>query len=289
MSTARILRLAALCALGAATLAVAPVVEAQPRSRTVEVQVAPGFARGEWRHARHPRRVFVQQPVVVQPAPRDHRVFVHVAPPPPRYVQHAPAPQQNVVWIEGYWSWNGAQYVWIEGRWEHARPGFAWVQPEWRHDGNGWYFVEGYWAPQQVQPQPVQPQPIYPQPQPASFEADLVSACSQATVGNGALQQCVQTARPLGAFAAQSIAACSAQTVGNGALEDCLRAIRFARPNVASIVSACGQATVGNGAVVQCIATASAARTDPIPVIQSCSQATVGNGAFQQCIDASLR
>lgn len=287
--TARTLRLAALSILGVATL-VASGAEAQPRhrSRTVQVEAAPG-PRGEWRRTRRDRVVVTPaprlptQPVVVAP-PARRRVFVHTAPPPPRTMVRAHAPRQDAVWVEGYWSWNGAQYVWVEGRWERSRPGYVWVQPAWQHDGNGWYFVEGHWAVQPTRPAPPVV-PVHPQP---SFEADLVSICSQATVGNGALQQCIQSARPLGAYAPQVVAACGAQTVGNGALEDCLRAAR-PRPDASSIIAACGQATVGNGALVQCVQHATSARTSPVAVIQSCSQATVGNGAFQQCLQASAR
>jgi hypothetical protein len=37
-----------------------------------------------------------------------------------------------MVWVDGYWHWNGVQYVWIPGRWETPPPGNVWIAP--RHE-----------------------------------------------------------------------------------------------------------------------------------------------------------
>jgi hypothetical protein len=34
-----------------------------------------------------------------------------------------------MLWVEGYWHWNGIQYVWIPGHWESPPSGYGWVPP----------------------------------------------------------------------------------------------------------------------------------------------------------------
>ena len=265
-------------------------VEAQ-RAPQVEVR-----RRGPVVHQRHvevrpePRSQRVTRRVQVQPQP--HHVVVRTAPPPPRRsAQRRRAPRYDAVWVEGHWAWNGARYVWTEGRWERQRREHVWVQPAWQPDGNGgYYFVEGHWAPD---PAIGQPTPHYPAPPPPSYppaqSANVVSACSSATIGDAALQQCIRLAQPLGAYAAQAVTACGAEVVGNGGLEQCLRAIQSTGPTTSNVIHACGAATIGNGGVEQCVRVATRARMDPTYAIQSCSQATIGEGAFLQCLQSSVR
>lgn len=69
------------------------------------------------------------------------------APPPPQreIVYARPAP--DVIWVPGYYAYDGYRYVWIEGRW--ARPphrGYrGYVAPHWQHRGGNYVYVQGYW------------------------------------------------------------------------------------------------------------------------------------------------
>jgi hypothetical protein len=56
---------------------------------------------------------------------------VYVSGPPPAPLAETPPPpgEPSMIWVEGYWHWNGVQYVWIPGHWEPARPGAVWVRP----------------------------------------------------------------------------------------------------------------------------------------------------------------
>ena len=66
-------------------------------------------------------------------------------PPPPRevvMVQPAPA----MVWINGYWAFDGYRYQWMPGRWvrppHHHR---VYVAPRWVPRGSSYVYVQGYW------------------------------------------------------------------------------------------------------------------------------------------------
>ncbi len=41
-----------------------------------------------------------------------------------------PAPidsrRKDLIYVRGYWHWDGVRYVWISGRWEPASPGYTW-------------------------------------------------------------------------------------------------------------------------------------------------------------------
>ena len=61
---------------------------------------------------------------------RPSRVVYVAGPPPPPLVDMRGAPAApGMVWVEGYWHWNGVQYVWIPGHWESPPAGYAWVPP----------------------------------------------------------------------------------------------------------------------------------------------------------------
>jgi hypothetical protein len=229
-------------------------------------------------------------PQRVEPARRHPSRVVKKAPPKPRRVRQPRRPRYEAVWVEGYWKFQKGRYVWVSGRWERARRDEVWIQPVWQRVDGGWVFVEGHWEVQA--PEPV-PEPVVEARRPRrhrNVEADVVRLCGEATVGNGALQSCIERARPLGVHAPRAIETCGAQTVGNGALVDCLGAIHFANRRTGDAITACGGATTGNGAVTRCvsIATRSSSR-DPLPVIDACRDATVGNGAFLECVDRGLR
>jgi hypothetical protein len=56
-------------------------------------------------------------------------VYVAGPPPPPLTEVKAASAAPGMVWVEGYWHWNGVQYVWIPGHWESPPAGYAWVAP----------------------------------------------------------------------------------------------------------------------------------------------------------------
>jgi hypothetical protein len=99
------------------------------------------------------RRLFAASLMVVMigavcaDASTRRRVYVHVAPPPPLVETMLVAPGPGLVWIPGYYTWNGAGYAWVPGRWlPPPRPHAVWVPGRWVHDKKlGWFFIEGHW------------------------------------------------------------------------------------------------------------------------------------------------
>ena len=73
-------------------------------------------------------------------------VVVYQAPPQPQVVVQQPAvPYQGAVWVQGHWTWNGAQYVWSQGHYVQPRVGHVYVQPRWQRRGTGYVYVGGGW------------------------------------------------------------------------------------------------------------------------------------------------
>jgi len=73
-------------------------------------------------------------------------VYVVRAPPPDRVEVRGEPPGPGVVWVPGYWAWNGADFTWTPGMWRAPEPGFrTWVPGHWRHDRRGWFWMEGHW------------------------------------------------------------------------------------------------------------------------------------------------
>ena len=67
-------------------------------------------------------------------------------PPTPRNDSRPPAPAVGMVWVAGYWLWNGGTYVWVRGHWRFApRVGVRWRGPTWRPGARGVVFVPGRW------------------------------------------------------------------------------------------------------------------------------------------------
>jgi hypothetical protein len=61
---------------------------------------------------------------------RPSRVVYVAGPPPARLSEIRSAPSApGMLWVEGYWHWNGIQYVWIPGHWESPPSGYGWVPP----------------------------------------------------------------------------------------------------------------------------------------------------------------
>lgn len=76
---------------------------------------------------------------------REETVRAPAPPPPPQVEVQAAAPAPGMVWVPGYWQWDGARFVWIGGRWDLPRPGASWQPPSWRPRAGGAVFVPGRW------------------------------------------------------------------------------------------------------------------------------------------------
>jgi hypothetical protein len=77
---------------------------------------------------------------------RPPRVIYVGGPPPAPLVEPRPAPAApGLVWVEGYWHWNGVEYVWIPGHWESPPAGFAWVGPSYAIVGGRHVYRAGEW------------------------------------------------------------------------------------------------------------------------------------------------
>jgi hypothetical protein len=82
------------------------------------------------------------QPVAIAPAPPDVVLYQ----PPPAVAYAPPPPRTGLVWVSGFWEWDGRRYVWREGYWERERPGFEYVPAAWILVGGGWRLTPGYWV-----------------------------------------------------------------------------------------------------------------------------------------------
>lgn len=83
--------------------------------------------------------------IVVSQSAAAQWIDVEVHPPVPRVEVRTVAPE--VVWVPGYWAWDGRAHVWVAGRWAvPARVGDTWHEPEWRAHNHGWRFHRGRWG-----------------------------------------------------------------------------------------------------------------------------------------------
>jgi hypothetical protein len=68
------------------------------------------------------------------------------APPALRSENAARVDAAGVVWVPGYWAWDGRAYVWIDGAIQRVpSDATSWQPPTWRVDVNGAIFVPGAW------------------------------------------------------------------------------------------------------------------------------------------------
>ena len=104
------------------------------------------------------------EPVTFDPQPG---LVVPKAPPEP--VPEMPPevkPDDDAVWISGYWAWDDQRedYIWVSGVYRVFPPGERWVPGYWRQAGNGYQWVPGFWTPAEAQ------QVEYLPPPPESLE-----------------------------------------------------------------------------------------------------------------------
>lgn len=72
-------------------------------------------------------------------------VYVHVAPPAPRYEVVAPA-RHGYVWVPGHWQWQGHGHVWVNGYYVRERAGYHYNQAQWHRHGDRWAYAPGGWV-----------------------------------------------------------------------------------------------------------------------------------------------
>jgi hypothetical protein len=69
-----------------------------------------------------------------------------IAPPPVKVEAPPTAPVATVVWVPGFWQWDGAAWIWIAGTYQ-LRPtaSLTWRAPAWKPRGNVHVLVPGAW------------------------------------------------------------------------------------------------------------------------------------------------
>ncbi|MCE5326084.1 MAG: YXWGXW repeat-containing protein [Planctomycetaceae bacterium] len=73
---------------------------------------------------------------------------MEVPPPPVPLAESIPTvPDDDYVWIPGYWDWTGSDYQWVRGQWM-LPPGTArvWVPPRYDLRAGRYFYYRGYWA-----------------------------------------------------------------------------------------------------------------------------------------------
>ncbi|HEX7839497.1 MAG TPA: hypothetical protein VF469_18600, partial [Kofleriaceae bacterium] len=106
----------------------------------------PGYAYGDG-YGYGPQRYGLQGDVSVgisvgEPTPYS----VSGMPPEPLYEQMTASPGDGLVWIDGYWHWNGYEWVWVNGRWERDQAGYVYVEPNYDYVGDQYVYTPGYWS-----------------------------------------------------------------------------------------------------------------------------------------------
>lgn len=82
---------------------------------------------------------------VTVPGPGNNYVVIQ-APPAPRAEAVPPRPNDQSVWVPGYWTWQNSDYAWMAGHWEvPPTPNAVWINPTWAPEGSAFRFYEGYW------------------------------------------------------------------------------------------------------------------------------------------------
>jgi hypothetical protein len=72
------------------------------------------------------------------------QVVVRVAPPAPRE-ERMPGERRGMVWVPGYWDWNGRRYVWKAGHYMKARRGYRYRADTWEERNGSWQRRRGGW------------------------------------------------------------------------------------------------------------------------------------------------
>jgi len=77
-------------------------------------------------------------------------ISVSLMPPPLPAYDQPPCPDQNLVWVPGYWAWNQRSYYWVPGAWvEPPFAGAMWTPGHWNwshHPFTLYTWLGGYWS-----------------------------------------------------------------------------------------------------------------------------------------------
>jgi hypothetical protein len=106
------------------------VVEAQPGSASVEVEVAPA----------------------PEATAEPEEVIATSEPPEPVYEEQTDAPSPGQYWVPGYWQWTGSDWGWYYGAWAAPPEGRIYVEPYYEHVNGHVVYVRGYWGAQGEEP-----------------------------------------------------------------------------------------------------------------------------------------
>lgn len=72
------------------------------------------------------------------------------APPPMPMEPIPPMPLGRgdaMVWMPGYWRWDGMDYVWVSGAYaDRPRREAYWIPARWEQRAGRWVYVEGHWG-----------------------------------------------------------------------------------------------------------------------------------------------
>jgi hypothetical protein len=73
-------------------------------------------------------------------------VWAPVPPPPMMEEKRPPAAGPGMVWLGGFWGYEGGRHVWHAGHWEKPpKPKAHYVDPKWDRKGSQYGFREGHW------------------------------------------------------------------------------------------------------------------------------------------------
>jgi hypothetical protein len=75
------------------------------------------------------------QPVTYYPEP----------PAPPNVAPPGEAPRADMIYVPGYYMWNGDRYIWRAGYWTPGRSDYVYVPSHYRWTPYGYVYVAGYW------------------------------------------------------------------------------------------------------------------------------------------------
>jgi hypothetical protein len=74
--------------------------------------------------------------------------WVDSPPPAIPYYEPPPAPEQNDIWVPGYWAWGEGGYYWVAGTWtQPPQTDYLWTPGYWAYNNNSAYvWHQGYWG-----------------------------------------------------------------------------------------------------------------------------------------------
>src|SRR6185369_17820841 len=77
---------------------------------------------------------------------RTGEIFVREQPPPLKTVAMGGAPDQDEVWVPGFWTYQNARWIWMPSHWQvPPQSGEAWIEGHWDRNNQGWVYTPGHW------------------------------------------------------------------------------------------------------------------------------------------------